>query len=412
MKRLLALLTLLALPVHAATINAASASRTDVNTAIASASAGDIVVVPAGTASWSGGVTISGITLQGPGKDAGSPTTVTAGLVTVTKHATQYTVLRGFRFTGTDAHLDVAGDSDDKPFIISQNYFNIAETDHGINIGANGGLINSNEFIGPLSLLQTGGNAIASTLGATAAASAEWTAAQTMGTNDTTGEANTYIEDNTITNLRDGWDCDDGSKSVFRHNTLNDSSIITHGGGSGNGGNDSSSYGCRSLEIYNNTFNRVSVSGSDGPINRWVWFRGSSGVVATNDMDEANASPEWTSGQQLLLSVGNCAGGYPRPYQVGQQTVSTDATPDYPILIMGNTGFGIPANEIDVAANPNTTCSNPGTLIVSGRDYSTNNAWAWVPYEYPHPLASGIGGGGSGSSGNRSATVSGTFRAY
>jgi hypothetical protein len=51
---------------QAATINAASAARNDVATAIAVAVDGDTVIIPAGTASWTSGITITkGITIQG-----------------------------------------------------------------------------------------------------------------------------------------------------------------------------------------------------------------------------------------------------------------------------------------------------------------------------------------------------------
>lgn len=373
------------------TIFAASCTQAIVAAAIASAQPGDTVAVPAGTCSWSGGITLSGITLQGPGKNAASPTIITTGRVTVNKHASQLTKLIGFRFTGTDAHLTVGGSVSNQPYIIYNNYFNISDTNHGISIETNGGLIASNDFIGPLSLLQSGGNSIASTLGSTPSANAEWAAAPTLGTLDTTGSANNYVEDNTFTNLRDGWDCDDGSKMAFRHNTLNDSSYITHGGGNGGSANDTSTYGCRQLEIYDNTFHRINTGASDGPINRWVWFRGSSGVIVNNVMDEANAAPNWNSGQQVLLSVGCLGGTYPRQYQTGQSTQTADATPNHPIYIAGNTGFGVPAGEIDVAGNPNApnACGSPGTYIQLGRDYVTTN-WGWVAYPYPHPLRTGL----------------------
>lgn len=369
-------------------INAASASRTDVNTAISGSSPGDCIIVPADSSeSWSGGVTFSGRSLICPGKDSGSPTNITAGKVTMTKHATEYTRLQGCRFTGTDAHLTVGGNSSDAMFAVLDNYFNIAEVDHGITIAVNGGVIADNDFDGPFDLLNIGGNSIASTLGATAASNSEWAAAPTFGVLDTNGTANVYIEDNVITNLRDGWDCDDGAKMAVRHNTFNDASVITHGGGSGGSGNDTSTYGCRQLEVYNNTFNRVNggpTGSGGGPVNRWVWFRGSSGVIANNVMDEANTQ-EWGSGEQVQLSVGCSGGSYPRQYQTGQGTQSPDATPNYPIEIFGNTGYGVPGGEILVAENPNNACATPGSFIQSGRDYTTSNTW-WSAYEYPHPL--------------------------
>ncbi len=57
------------LPTQAATINAASCSSSDVQTAINSASTGDTVAVPAGSCTWTTTVSFisKGITLQGAG---------------------------------------------------------------------------------------------------------------------------------------------------------------------------------------------------------------------------------------------------------------------------------------------------------------------------------------------------------
>ncbi len=68
---ILASLLLLPLSTFGATINAASASRADVGTAVAAASNGDTVVIPAGTATWTSMLAVSkAITLQGAGKSS------------------------------------------------------------------------------------------------------------------------------------------------------------------------------------------------------------------------------------------------------------------------------------------------------------------------------------------------------
>jgi len=61
------------------TIRAASVALVDVTTAVASASSGDTVIIPAGTASWTSGLTITkGITLQGSTTVTGDHTTFNA----------------------------------------------------------------------------------------------------------------------------------------------------------------------------------------------------------------------------------------------------------------------------------------------------------------------------------------------
>jgi hypothetical protein len=64
-------LTMSVSPLRAATWNAASVSQSDVAAAIASAAAGDTVQIPAGTATWSGSVTVNkAITVAGAGTNS------------------------------------------------------------------------------------------------------------------------------------------------------------------------------------------------------------------------------------------------------------------------------------------------------------------------------------------------------
>lgn len=370
--------------IEAATINAASASKADVESAIASANPGDTVVVPSGTVSWSTSVAISGITLQGPGKDAGSPTTITAGYVNITKHATHNTHLKGFRFSGNSQHFDINGAVANEMFIVSDCYFYNDGAAMGT-IGTNGGLIYDCEFEKADNV--TGGSPVQATLGNTAAANAEWAAAHTMGDADTNGDANVYIEDCTITNIRDGFpDVDDGAKVVMRYNTFNDASVVTHGGGNGGSENDTSTYGARHLEVYNNTFNRVATT---EPLNQWLWMRGATGVFANNTVDDPSTG-SYPGKPDIRLTVGCDTGSYPRQYQVGQSTQATDSTPDEPLLIFGNTWTGH-TESITLGENPLDSCSAPGDFIQDNRDYDRSNSWSWTPYTYPHPLRAAAG---------------------
>src|SRR5262245_8972286 len=62
-------------PSNGATINANSPSRSDVSAAVASASDGDIVIIPAGTASWTSRLEVTkGITLSGQTTISGAGT--------------------------------------------------------------------------------------------------------------------------------------------------------------------------------------------------------------------------------------------------------------------------------------------------------------------------------------------------
>lgn len=97
-------LCFLAGTVSAGTINAATCSRADVGTAVASATYGDTVLVPAGTCTWASTLTITkGITLQGAGAGAttiGSGVSAGTFLVIYTPNATS---------VSTDAKIEIGG---------------------------------------------------------------------------------------------------------------------------------------------------------------------------------------------------------------------------------------------------------------------------------------------------------------
>jgi hypothetical protein len=371
-------------PAEAATINAASCSWADVASAISSASPGDTVQVPAGNCSWSGGLSISGIQLVGAGKTT-SGTVITAGAVTMTKHATRYTRVSGFRFTGNDRHVTAGGSPSNKPYIIDHNYFFTSGgtgSNTLIRITVNGGLLHHNDFTASSGTPDDVFNIVTSE---------NWSQAPTFGNGDTTGERNIYFEDNTFTNiLETAPDGDTGSRLVIRYNTYVDSSIVFHGGAP----NDSSAGGgTRQFEVYNNVFERVSNSVA---INKWIWVRGSTGVIANNIMERAD-SPDGNSypnKQEVRLTLA-CPNSYPMQYQVGQSNETPQNPPSRPLLIFGNTGAGATDGNFLYVGSSNTaggTCSSPNNYIQDNRDYFRSNAWGWTPYTYPHPLQN-LGGG-------------------
>lgn len=378
-------------PAEAATINAASCSQANVASAIASASPGDTVQVPAGTCSWSGGLSISGIRLIGAGKSA-TGTVITAGTVTMTKHATQPTRLSGFRFTGTDIHAIVSGSTSARAYIIDNNYFNGSNNDF-VNLNANGGLLHHNDFFNPPS--SAGGPDVFMIH-----PNENWSQPTTFGNADTQGpnggERNIYFEDNTFTNiLETAPDGDQGARVVIRHNAYVDSSIVFHSGAP----NDTSTDGTRQFEVYNNTFQRVACNNN---VNKWLWARGGSGVIANNTMDVVSSS---CFGGKVEISLGvGCPSAYPVAHQIGQTSSTAQNPPPLPMLIFGNTGAGSTDSKfISVGANDtggggSTGCSNPGSYVQVNRDYYLSNHWNWVPYTYPHPLQSLGGSGGTAPS--------------
>lgn len=355
-------------------------SASDVQAAINAASNGNKILVPAGSFSWSGGISISkGIWLSGAGKTT-SGSVITAGKITITKNASAPIRVSGFRFTGNSSHLSIGGASTARAYIIQNCYFYSNGSDF-MNVGANGGLFDHNDFYMPPS--SAGGPDVMAIQ-----PNENWSQATTFGNADTQGpnggERNIYFENNTFTNiLETAPDGDAGARLVIRYNTYIDSSIVFHSGSP----NDTSPDGTRQFEIYNNTFDRVISSNN---LNKWVWVRGGSGVIANNTMDSVN-TPDYGGKTSIRLGIG-CPTGYPVAHQIGQTNLPAQSPPPQPLLIFGNTGVGATeSNWLSITANGtggggSTGCSNPGNYVKVNRDYYLNNKWNWTPFTYPHPL--------------------------
>src|SRR5262249_3315821 len=73
-----------------------------------------------------------------------------------------------------------------------------------------------------------------------------WDTPSTMGTLDTNGDKNLYIEDSTFNNVGQCPDVDENGRVVLRHSQIIGSAGLTHG--------TTSTYGGRFIEFYNDTF--------------------------------------------------------------------------------------------------------------------------------------------------------------
>lgn len=372
---------------------AASCSQTDVNNAVNAAAAGATINVPAGSCSWSNLTISKGVTLQGAG--TGKTNIALTGQVTLNKAST---VMRidGFSFS-----VNGGGDSN-KPIFIGGSWLNaqpIVFTNDAFNvsgsglfrIGVPGGVIYSHDtFVGGWddSFLQ---------LKDPADSQGSWTHADSLGTRDTNGTMNIYIEDSNFTGgTNQGIDCDDACRMVNRHNVFNNSESNSHG-------YDTSPYGMRQFEIYNNTFNNSRDSSQLSNENQAVWIRGGTGVIYNNQFADL-AGNYWGDKPEIRLNIrgaedvrpqGSCSQvSYPVPRQLGQNYNGSSYFTD-PIYIWGNTGtVGISANW--EWGNPCGFSWN--TFFQWGRDGVNTGAAkpGYTAYKYPHPLASG---GGSSSGG-------------
>jgi hypothetical protein len=369
---------------NAATIRAASCSRSHVETAIFSASTGDTVVVPAGTCTWSTVLTIPStkkITLQGAGMDATVITANPAGLVMSTSSGSRLTGL-----TMNNAWIYVDGDG---WRIDHCKFYNATAADGGVQVRGERdfnhptGLVDHCYFHNTSVLIIGDANLMANGL---------W--AQPLNLGSASGVV--YVEDCTFvaTEFTNAIDANYGGRYVFRYNTVTDAYVEAH---SVQGDHRAT----RKWEIYNNTFNQASRA-------MWVpmMLRGGTGVVFNNTL-----TGTWGLSRISLDNVrscetrpvsGKCDGsspwdgnqinGYPCRDQIGRSSdlfLWTSSTP-YPPQALDpayawNNKHG--ANDVTFYQH---SCAASIAHIQPGRDYYDNTPKpGYVSYTYPHPWTQG-----------------------
>ena len=418
------LLAMLILPAststQAKTIQAATAARSDVARAIASAQDGDTVSIPAGTATWTTGLITAGsraLTIQGAGigqttindnvpKPRGGSGSVLwifdtrpekslrltgitfQGVAQDTKSFNKGTLV----FEGRSHAVRIDHVKIDQPGtggmvfngdvwgVVDHCIFNMPNFKQAIQIFSqnwNGGTYGDGSFEDPLHLGSSEG---------------------------------LYIEDNTF--IGSGvagagvTDSTQGGRFVFRYNTVTSEYAATHG-------TEGQRYrGVRSYEFYNNTFTNpnsmmfcaIYLRGGSGVI----WgntFRGGTGqtgyknaILAANYRSFQNQQP-WGHCNGKNTWDGNTDElGYPALDQVGRGTCGDQIRGDSPRNRRTNlASWPRNASEPLYVWNNNWTAvpNNAGNLIASqqaviqaGRDWVEAPMPGYVPYTYPHPLTS------------------------
>jgi hypothetical protein len=393
---------------EAASITASSCSTASVQAAINAAAHGDTVVIPAGACTWTSGIAVSKqITLTGQAAGA-VHITHSAGsgdllaITTGSSFSTRVSRLTFLAGNGSGRYLNITGSG--RPPLIHDNYFSVPNFQlmQCMRVQRNGAVIYRNTF----ESLTANGTSGSSGAGSgcvqlkNESNASSWSTASTMGTADTTGTANTYIEDNVFRNIYlQAIDCDDNARTVIRFNTFDNSGFVCHGA-------DTSTFGVRHTEVYNNTF-VFNASGTNGPItyplnlNWWWYVRGGTGIVADNVLPNITsgtwgAKPELTFiVQQLRRRAGPnaCCSTYPCLHQIGQSHNGSSLVSD-PLYIWGNTGAGSQTPGLQ-DYNPNECGGNNTTSqwVQPGRDFIVGVPKpGYTKYPYPHPLTSGGGG--------------------
>ena len=402
---------------QAQTVKAASCSSSDVQSAINSASAGQTVDVPAGSCSWPGNsVNLKkAITLQGAGAGVTNITLTADPSFVVAKQASGVTRITGFTFSNSnnttfpDA-INVQGTWPGGQPVIFQNNSFVMNNSRMLGLTVAGGVIIShNTFTG-------GWNDFAITVKDLTNTNS-WTTADSMGTHDSSGLLNVYVEDNTFKGQSNGaFDCDDNCRMVVRHNTFSES------GGFNSHGEDSSPYGMRHFEIYGNSFlfpDKTCTAGNSSlsNINFYIWIRGATGVIFDNNFDHLSSTC-WGTKTEIKLSnrgaeddrpQGTCsATHYPTPHQLGQNHNGSNDFTD-PIWFWSNNGATISVSAGWAWGNPcgfdwntyfqwgrdgSNSSLNLSLLSLSVNGVSVSGLGGspkpgYTSYAYPHPLVQG-----------------------
>jgi len=392
---------------EAATRTAASCSRADVQAAVDAAANGDTVVIPSGACTWTTGLTTNKqIIITGAIKGTVLITHSAGGadLFALTTGSSFNTKVSNITFlpgTGTGRYLLIGGSG--RPPVIHDNYFRVPnfQISHCMTLRRNGAVIHHNVFESLVAngTSGSGGSASGCLQLKDESNGSSWSTASTMGMADSSGNSNVYIEDNVFTNIYlQVIDCDDNARTVIRYNIFNDSGFVCHGA-------DTSTFGARHTEVYNNKFIFHAsgiIGGVPFPLNlNWWWYvRGGTGVFTDNIIADIG-STTWGSKpevnfivQQLRRKAGPnaCCSAYPCFHQIGQSHNGTSLVTE-PLYIWNNTGNGS-QNPGLADYEPNECPGNNRTsnFVQQGRDYVVGTPKpGYTKYTYPHPLASGTG---------------------
>ncbi|MCD6356669.1 MAG: hypothetical protein J7L66_05215 [Anaerolineaceae bacterium] len=380
---------------NAATINAISCSQPHVQDAINSASDGDTVTLPVGSAIWTNPVTIpstKGLTIQGAGPTQtiitdNVPSAWAMACFWINTGPGKSTRISGIKFTGgsgTYGHIVFYGGN-------TGNRVNDCTFEFGTDGGRGVYWLNDSWGVVDHCTFTAGASGTSQGVSVRGRGATSWENDLSLGTANAV-----YVEDCTFnySSPQDGTlDCYNGGRYVFRYNTVNGSTVGHHGCDSG------SLRSTLSFEVYENTFDNENAA-----IFTVMNFRGGTGVVYNNvvtgnynnfayvrNYRSCSSYPTWGICDGNNAYDGNEEGkeGYPCLDQIGRAPdANNDGDQDLePSYEWNNTYLG---GDGDFVPNG---CSRMTTLhIIENRDFYNDTQRAnYTAYTYPHPLVSNLG---------------------
>jgi hypothetical protein len=380
----------------------ATCAQSDVQSAINSATDGSTVKIPAGTCTWSSGVSWANknITLAGAGQGV---TNIILGTGADPGIQVTADTKSSFRITGMTISFGFISNASIKLLNSTSTVNSGWRIDHVTMNQTGGGSGNAAHPVYIIGLLwglvdhcifNDGGNGQQAISNYAYVNNVETSAnvGRISWENVPVGlgtDSAVYVEDSVFNHSTTGMsavnDTQYGGRMVIRHNTINNSMVMTHSAwGPVRGG--------LKLEVYNNTF--TSTVGNYRP----ALIRSGTGVIFNNtingnyvvqefDIDNERSclpDPTLCDGNDTTYDT-NTPGqqGWACEDQIGRSGGAWKKQPSDPWYAWNNGSYKLV---------PNGGCSSP--QVQSGRDYFNNGTTpkaGYTPYTYPHPLQ-GTGG--------------------
>jgi hypothetical protein len=442
-------------------------SAADVQAAVSIAPAGATVIIPNGNYTWSQQVNVSQYLIiraatVTPSANVGGPPTTSPPVVTTTPavsitwngtassgnapalnindNSAGNTQIAGINFLGplgiNGCYISTAS-AGGLPIIIQDCAFNIDDNSNSqsaaIYWGTKGGLVYNCWFNG--GSVGRGGGVFKIVINGSVS---PWYNPSTLGTLDSSGNTNLYVEQCQFDYLyNQGVDCDDCTRIVLRYSIINNCNFLTHG--------ITSNWGGRQVEFYKDSWQYFKSGGTyvgtcPAPppafpnVNRYFWMRAGTARIWGNTVQSIWSSnyyatrASWSFITEPLTRQGTGNGGvceteseypgtrWPGTGSTGSQPGQSGSTnqsgvvvsPSFvdPVYIWNNTDAPASSSGAPSGANSywGTTdqtgygCNPPGSgnqtsdVFQLGRDLIMSAPSSYTPYTYPHPLQAVAGG--------------------